>query len=180
MIEQEVKLAFTTAEAARQAVTAAGGRPIVARRLIADQLFDTPDGRLRRQGMTCRLRREPTQAFVTFKGPTLPGRVKMREETETSVADADKMERILGALGFVTMFRAEKYREEYALGEAVVTVDETPMGAFVEIEAAPAVIDEVATRLGRTPADYNLESYPRLYVLWCAAHGQTPGDMTFG
>ena len=49
-----------------------------------------------------------------------------------------------------------------------------------KIEAAPAVIDEVATRLGRTPADYNLESYPRLYVLWCAAHGQTPGDMTFG
>lgn len=179
MIEQEVKLAFTTADAARRAVTTAGGQLIMARRLITDQLFDTPDARLRREGTTCRLRREPTQAFLTFKGPTLPGRVKMREETETALTDADKMARILGALGFVATFRAEKYREEYRLGGAVVTVDETPIGVFVEIEGPTAVIDEVATQLERSPADYRLESYPRLYVMWCAARGQTPGDMTF-
>lgn len=180
MIEQEVKLAFPTAEAARQAVTTAGGQLLMARRLVTDQLFDTPDGRLRHEGTTCRLRREPTQAFLTFKGPVLPGRVKIREETETALTDADKMARILGALGLVVTFRAEKYREEYRLGGAVVTVDETPIGVFVEIEGPVAIIDELAKQLERTPAHYRLESYPQLYLMWCAARGQTPGDMTFG
>jgi adenylate cyclase class 2 len=180
MIEQEVKLAFDGLEAARLAVTAAGGRLMVPRRLIEDRLFDTPDGRLGRADKTCRLRREPGRAFLTFKGPLLPGHVKSREETETPVADADAIERILVALGLEPAFRSEKYREEYVLDEATVTVDETPIGIFVEIEATPTLIDRVAHRLGRAPADYRLESYPRLYADWCAANGRPPGDMTFG
>jgi len=180
MIEQEVKLAFDGLEAARLAVTTAGGRLIVPRRLIEDRLFDTPDRRLGRGDKTCRLRREPGRAFLAFKGPALPGPVKSREETETPVGDADAIERILLALGLEPAFRSEKYREEYALDEATVTVDETPVGIFVEIEGTPAVIDRVAGRLDRTPAEYRLESYPRLYAAWCVAHGRTPGDMTFG
>jgi adenylate cyclase class 2 len=180
MIEQEVKLAFDGLDAARLAVTTAGGRLIVPRRLIEDRLFDTPDRRLGRADKTCRLRREPGRAFLTFKGPALPGHVKSREETETPVADPDAMEGILGHLGLEPVFRSEKYREEYALDEATVTVDETPVGVFVEIEGTPAVIDRVARRLDRTPADYRLESYPRLYAAWCVAHGRSPGDMTFG
>jgi adenylate cyclase class 2 len=180
MIEQEVKLAFDGLDAARLAVTAAGGRLIVHRRLMEDRLFDTPDRRLGHADKTCRLRREPGRAFLTFKGPALPGHVKSREETETPVADADAIERILVALGLELAFRSEKYREEYALEEATVTVDETPIGIFVEIEATPAAIDRVARRLGRAPADYRLESYPRLYADWCAATGRPPRDMTFG
>lgn len=179
MIEHEVKLAFGSLEAARLAVTAAGGRLIVARRLLDDRLFDTPDRRFGQADKTFRLRREPARALLTMKGPTLPGSVKSREETETAVADAEALERILAGLGLEPAFRSEKYREEYALDEATVTVDETPVGVFVEIEAMPTVIDRVARRLERTPADYRLESYPRLYAAWCAAHGRPPGDMTF-
>jgi adenylate cyclase class 2 len=179
MLEQEIKLAFESPEAARLAVTTTGGRLVVPRRLIEDRLFDTPDRRLRLAGTTCRLRREPGQARLTFKGPSVPGVVKTREETETTVGDADQMERILGALGLTEAFRAEKYREEYTFSEATVTVDETPVGVFVEIEATPERIEQIARRLARTPADYRLESYPRLYADWCAARGLTPGDMTF-
>ena len=50
---------------------------------------------------------------------------------------------------------------------------------FVEIEAKPDVIAAVTARLHRTPADYRLESYPKLYFAWCAERGLTPGDMTF-
>jgi adenylate cyclase class IV len=75
------------------------------------------------------------------------------------------------------VFRAQKYREEYDLGDASVTVDETPVGAFVEIEATPTVIERVAGLLRKTPADYRLESYPRIYLAWCAANGRPPGDM---
>jgi adenylate cyclase class 2 len=179
MIEQEVKLAFESVEAARHAVTTAGGRLVVSRRLLDDRLYDTPDRRLGRVDTTCRIRREPGRAFLTFKGPTMPGPVKQREEHETAVTDAEALERVLAALGLAQVFRAEKYREEYAIDGGTVTVDETPVGVFVEIEATPDVIERIAHRLDRTPADYMLDSYPRLYAAWCAAHGRTPGNMTF-
>src|SRR5579863_693224 len=180
MLEQEVKLAYDSPDAARAAVVQAGGRLETPRRLIVDRLFDTVDARLRAGGTTCRLRREPGQALLTFKGPAQPGRVKTREETETTVADPDQMERILEQLGYRRCFTAEKYREEYRLGPALITVDETPIGVYVEIEGTPERIDMAAEQLARSPADYRLESYPRLYAAWCAAHGRPLGDMTFG
>jgi len=179
MIEQEVKLSFESVEAARLAVTTAGGRLVASRRLLDDRLFDTADRRLAQADTTCRIRREPTRAFLTFKGPSIPGPIKQREEHETSVAKPEALERVLDALGLMQVFRAEKYREEYSLEGGTVTIDETPVGVFVEIEATPEIIERVARRLDRTPADYMLESYPRLYAAWCVAHGRTPGNMTF-
>jgi adenylate cyclase class 2 len=179
LIEQEIKLAFESPEAARLAVTTAGGRLVVSRRLIADQLLDTADRALGSAGTACRVRREGGRAFLTFKGPVRPGPVKTREEIETAIDSADDVERILGRLGFRVVFRSEKYREEYDIAGANVTVDETPIGVFVEIEAAPEVIAHVAGLLHRTPADYRLESYPKLYFAWCAERGIAPGHMTF-
>jgi len=151
----------------------------VSRRLLSDSLYDTPDRRLYAQGLGLRVRRDGDHGALTFKGPVQPGAVKSREEFETPVADPDAADRIVQALGFQRWFLGEKYREEYKLGDAVVTVDEAPMGVFVEIEADPAEIDRAAAQIGRTPADYNLESYPRLYYAWCDAHGIARGDMTF-
>ena len=179
-VEHEIKLPFDTVDAARHAVSAAGGRLDVPRRLIDDRLFDTEDGRLGGRGGTLRVRRDGTGGFITFKGPVQPGAVKSREEIETSVGSADVAETIVLALGFRRVFHAEKYREEYLIGNARVTIDETPIGVFVEIEAAPALIDVTAARLGRGRDDYRLDSYPSLYVAWCRARGLTPGDMTFG
>jgi len=178
-VEHEVKLAFDTVDAARHAVMTAGGRLDMARRLLDDRLFDTEDQTLRQSGRALRVRRDGDRAFITFKGPVQPGAVKSREEIETLVGSADVTEAIVLALGFRRWFRAEKYREEYLLGEARVTIDETPIGVFVEIEAPPAAIDEAAARLGRGRDDYRLDSYPSLYGAWCRAHGRPFADMTF-
>ena len=86
---------------------------------------------------------------------------------------------MLLALGFRVCFSSEKHREEYALGDAHVAVDDTPAGVFVEIEAVPDEIARVAMLLGRTPDDYRLESYPSLWRQWCEAHGHAPCDMLF-
>lgn len=179
MIEQEVKLPFDNAEAARRAVITAGGRLVASRRLMDDRLYDTSDSRLRAGGCTLRLRRDGTQPILTFKGPLQPGPVKAREEIETTVGDAGAAEALLAALGFRPGFRAQKYREEYALDGTRVAVDETPIGVFVEIEGEPAAIGRVARHLGRTPADYRLESYVDLYLGACRSRGVTPGNMTF-
>lgn len=179
MLEQEVKLKFENAEAARRSVEATGARLVVSRRLLDDRMFDTADQHLRQAGCALRVRRDGPRTCFTFKGPTEPGPVKSREEIETEVGDADVAEALFRALGFRRWFRAEKYREEYALGAAVVTVDEAPIGVYVEIEATPAEIDRVAALLGKSRGDYVLTSYPALYAEWCAARGVVATDMTF-
>lgn len=178
-IEHEVKLSFSSVEAARQAVETAGGRLDVSRRLLDDRLFDTADQQLRQRGCALRLRRDGARGIITFKGPVQAGPVKSREEIETAVANADVAEAILSSLGYRRWFRGEKYRAEYLVGEARVTIDDSPVGVFVEIEAAPDAIDAVTTRLGRTPADHRLDSYPGLWAAWCESHGRPFGDMTF-
>ena len=179
MIEQEVKLAFPQFEAARQAIIAAGGRLVASRRLLEDRLFDLPDGRLRLSGQTLRTRRDSTNGYITFKGPVHPGPVKSREELETRIGDVDVLEAALVAMGFAQVFRAEKYREEYALDAARLAIDDTPFGVFVEIEASPDEIERVARLIGRTPADYSLDSYPTLWRRWCEGAGLPDRDMVF-
>ena len=61
----------------------------------------------------------------------------------------------------------------------LVALDETPVGTFVEIEGAEAGIATTATRLGRGPDSYIVESYRSLFVQHCAVHGLPPGDMVF-
>ena len=178
-LEQEIKLVFASAEAACQAVTTAGGRLVVSRRLLVDTLFDTPEQRLRAARCALRVRRDAGRGVLTFKGPVVPAPVKSREEIETTVGSAEIAESLLRALGFQRWFRSEKYRGEYEVGSARIMVDETPIGVFVEIEAAPEEIDRVARLLGKSRADYRLESYPRLYAEWCDTNAVAFGDMVF-
>jgi adenylate cyclase class 2 len=180
MLEQEIKLQFPSVDAARIAVTGIGATLVVPRRLIDDRLFDTIDGRLGRSGTALRLRRDGARALLTVKGPVLPGTVKTREELETSVGDAATAETMLAALGFVAYFRAQKYREEYRAGGAHLTIDEAPVGVFVEVEGTPEEIAGVSTLLGRTPADYRLESYMGLWRRKCRDEGRSERlDMVF-
>ena len=177
MIEQEIKLRFDGPEAARHAVLTAGGRLTHSRRLIDDRLFDTPQSHLRTTSCALRVRRDGATTYLTFKGPPISGAFKAREEIETTAGDASTIEAILASLGFTSTWRGQKFREEYAIDDAKIAIDETPIGTFVEIEGMGADIDRVAAALGRTQADYVLQSYVRLYVDWCGARGLAPGHM---
>jgi len=180
MLEQEIKLQFQNLEAARAAVAAAGGCLVVPRRLIDDQLFDTPDGRLARAGTALRVRRDHDRAVLTVKGPVLSGPVKSREELETSIGDGRIAEAMLARLGFLPYFRAQKYREEYTIGPTRLCVDDAPVGIFVEVEGTPEEIGRVSALLGRTPGDYRLESYMGLWRQRCHDKGiSEPADMLF-
>lgn len=113
--------------------------------------------------------------MVSYKGPAAAVLgVKSREEHEVVVSDADAFERILAGLGLLPRFRYQKYRESYRHGDAEIVIDETPIGTFLEIEAAPERIHELAKALGFSREDYLLESYVALFL----AGGGT-GDMVF-
>jgi ABC-type transport system involved in Fe-S cluster assembly fused permease/ATPase subunit len=76
-------------------------------------------------------------------------------------------------------FRYEKYREEFALDEVVVAIDDTPIGTFVEIEGGDRGITEMAEALGRKPSDYLLDSYRSLFCEHCRQRGLPITDMVF-
>jgi adenylate cyclase class 2 len=178
-LEREIKLRFDDPEAARLAVLAAGGTPVRGRRLQEDCLLDTAEEVLRRRRSVLRVRMESGRSFLTFKGPVQPSVMKLREELETIVGDGTLMLRVLEELGFHVWFRYQKYREEFAIDDCIVTVDETPVGVFVEIEGGEQGIAHVAGALGCGPADYLLESYRGLFVEYCAQRGMPATDMLF-
>jgi adenylate cyclase class 2 len=178
-LEREIKLRFDDADTARAAVLAAGATPLRARRLQEDCLVDTADEMLRQRRSVLRVRMETGRAFLTFKGPVQTSPLKVREELETMVGDGPLLVRLLEELGLHVWFRYEKYREEFALNDVIVAVDETPLGTFVEIEGGSDGIAALAGALGRRPADYLLDSYRSLFVQHCQQRGIAVTDMLF-
>jgi len=99
MIEREVKLRFASPDEARAAILAAGATPLRSRRLQEDALLDTEDESLRRRRCVLRIRTESGKSLLTFKGPVLPGSMKVRDEYETVIGDGEVVQRVLEELG---------------------------------------------------------------------------------
>lgn len=179
--ETEIKLRLAGVAAGRRLLRAQGFR--VARRaaLESDILFDTPRRALRRAGAVLRVRQTGRSGRLTYKGPAAVGRHKSREELEVEAAPPATLIQILMRLGYQPVFRYEKRRTEYRKpgGAGLATLDETPIGVFLELEGQPRWIDRTARALGFSPADYITSSYARLYLADCAARGAEPGDMLF-
>jgi adenylate cyclase class 2 len=178
-LEREIKLRFDSVEEARKAVLAAGCTPRLGRRLQADALLDTDDEDLRRRRCVLRVRVENGKSRVTFKGPVQPSIMKVREEDETLVGDGEVLLKIFEELGLHIWFRYEKYREEFSYDDVIVAIDETPVGVFVEIEGGEQGIENAAAALGRSRADYVVDSYRSLFLQHRDACGLESSDMVF-
>jgi adenylate cyclase, class 2 len=178
-LEREIKLHFDDPERARAAVLATGATPVRGRRLQEDCLLDAVDERLRRRRSVLRVRMESGRSFLTFKGPVQPSSMKLREELETIVGDGTLILRVLEELGFRIWFRYQKYREEFALADVIIAVDETPVGTYIEIEGGEQGIATATKALGRRPSDYLLDSYRGLFVRHCQERGLPVTDMLF-
>ncbi len=181
-IETEVKIAVGQPESVRSLLTSRGFRESVSRRFEVNTLYDTPESRLRQNSMLLRIREVGGGCILTWKGPGQTGTHKSRPEIETSAESAAKLGKIFTEIGFQPTFRYEKFRTEYKTAPdapGVVTLDETPIGNFLELEGPGDWIDSTATALGFTPGDYILESYGRLYIADCQRRGVEPGNMIF-
>jgi adenylate cyclase class 2 len=179
VLEREIKLRFDSAEAARHAIVSIGAVPYKARRLQDDRLLDDNTASLQRRGCALRLRTDGTDSVLTFKGPVLPGLMKLREEFESGIEQGEQVLRLLGELGYTPRFRYQKYREEFRLDGLVVALDETPVGTYIELEGEEAAIEAAARRLGRGPDDYVRASYRTLFLEFREAHRLSASDMLF-
>lgn len=178
-VEREVKLRFASADEARDAILATGATPLHGRRLQEDCLLDDEEESLRRRRCVLRIRTENGKSRLTFKGPVQPAAVKTREEVETVVGDGGVLQHVFEELGLHVWFRYEKYREEFALEDVVLAIDETPVGVFVEIEGSETSIAAVADALGRGSDDFVLDSYRTLWLRHREASGLAGNDMVF-
>ncbi len=147
----------------------------------ANILFDAAEGALRAKGQLLRVRETGKAGTLTYKGAGEAGKYKDREELEVEVTAPRRLAQILERLDFTPAFRYEKYRTEYrrAREKGMATLDETPVGVWLELEGTPSWIDRSAKRLGFTEADYSTASYYGLYVDYCREHGIPPTNMTF-
>jgi adenylate cyclase class 2 len=178
---QEVEIKFEIADerALDTALKRAGFNLKTERTFESNILYDFPDRRLRKRGELIRIRQYGSDWKLTFKAKSTAGRHKRREEIETKVDDGTALERTFLRLGLTRSFAYEKYRSEWTDGTGDVVIDETPIGAFGEIEGPARWIDKTAKQLGISRTAYITTSYAELFSQWKRRTRSKAADMTF-
>ncbi len=147
-------------------------------------LYDTVKAGLRSAGCLLRIRietpngaqahtDESVRGILTVKAPPPAerrerSRYKARLERETDIKDPQRWPALLQSLGFRTGFRYEKLRTASVLLEGLhLSLDETPVGTFLELEGSPKAIDRIAKALGYAVRDYVRANYYGLFAADC-------------
>ena len=177
--ETEIKFRVGEVRTLIRRLRAAEFRQVTRRTREQNTLYDQPGSPVRKRGELLRLRKYGTEWLLTHKGRSKITRYKTRVETETKIADGNKLDKILRALGYVPTFRYEKYRAEWSDGRGHVVVDETPIGWFGEIEGPGRWIDRTAQDLGIERNSYITQSYAELFFAWKRRTQSPASEMTF-
>src|SRR5271165_3603485 len=177
--EVEIKFLVPDLEALAQKLRELGFHEDTPSTHEVNTLYDLPGQKLRRKGELLRLRDYGGQWRLTHKAKVNLGRHKSRGELETGVADGEKMDAILRALGFAPSFVYEKFRAEWSDGEGHVVLDRTPIGDIAEIEGKSRWIDGTARLIGLKPEDYITKSYAELFFEWKRKTSSKAENMTF-
>jgi adenylate cyclase class 2 len=180
-LEIEVKLRFPGVEEALAAVEAAGAVEVRGRYFEDNRIFDNSRGELRERGALLRVRSASDgRGLLTYKEKVESQlRAKVRREWESPLPEPGTFAGILERAGFVAVYRYQKYRTVFRLGETTLEIDETPMGCFVEIEGSEKSVPIVAARMGASESDFIVDDYRTLYLAWLEERGLPPGDMVF-
>ncbi len=187
----EIEIKFPEADLAAlrgalQALGAIGGSPY----LECNRVYDTPGRELRAANTLLRLRTKTGPdlhaAVLTMKKPpdaahaSIPADVKVWDEVQTGVADADAMHQVLTGLGYGVAFGYDKVREVWRMDGVHVCLDTMPFGPVAELEGDREAILAVADRLGLDRARASTATYHDLNRQWRASQGLPPSeDFTF-
>jgi adenylate cyclase, class 2 len=179
--EIEIKLRAESTNWARRKLLAAGFRVSKKRVFESNTLYDSETSVLRNSSRLLRVRQMGKSYKLTFKGAPEPGKYKNREEIETGLEDGNAFAAILERLGYSPAFRYEKFRTEFQQrgSKGVATLDETPIGVYLELEGNPQWIDRIARKLGYEENDFITASYARLFFEWRERSGSNAANMLF-
>jgi adenylate cyclase, class 2 len=112
-----------------------------------------------------RVRYTDDHAVVTYKGPKIKTyNLKAREELNFAVESGQNFETMLLRLGFTKTAEVNKWRENYTLGDASISLDcVDELGTFAEIEVIAGPDDADPTRqIEMIAQDIGVEGEPIL------------------
>ena len=180
-VETEIKIPVESAAKARALLRAHGFRIIAPRVFEQNLVLDDEQQSIRTRGMLLRVRGAGRKITCTFKGVAKGVRHKSRVEREFHPDNFGECLAVFAGIGYRERFRYEKYRTEFARrGEpGHVTLDETPIGNFVELVGPSRWIDATAKELGFPRSAYVTLSYGRLFENWREESRSRKKDMRF-
>lgn len=178
--EREIKFYIKDLPALAERLRICGADLTRERTLERNMLLDTTDRRLQNAGRLLRLRQDD-RARVTFKENTqVENGIRARTEIEFTVDNFAVARKLFEALGYHAVVIYEKYRHVYRLGDVEVTLDELPLGDFVEIEAPTnAMIEGVSQMLGLDWSKGIAINYMGLFAIAKSKLGFSFNDMSF-
>lgn len=113
--------------------------------------FFTP-GKRRPVSLRLRILDGRRDGILTVKGPARFIRgIKVREETEVGVDDAQAARDLVESLGYTVAFTYHKHRSTWRVNDVDVTLDTLAFGFFTELEGAPETLEETARLIGLNP-----------------------------
>jgi adenylate cyclase, class 2 len=182
-IETEIKFRVADATDLEAKLSSIGFNLITPRSFETNTLYDTADRSLRVKRELIRIRQYNGKWLLTHKRVPDSGigedRHKHRIETETELSDGSALAEVFASIGFIPVFRYEKWRTEWSDDIGHCVLDETPLGVFAELEGAPEWIDRIAHDLGIAAEDRMTLSYGRIFEMWREQTGSTAQDLTF-
>jgi adenylate cyclase class 2 len=182
-IETEIKFRVADTVKLEAQLSSIGFHLVTPRSFESNVLYDTSDRSLRAKRELVRIRQYDGRWLLTHKRVPDSGigedRHKHRVETETELSDGQALAEVFASIGFVPVFRYEKWRTEWADDTGHCVVDETPIGVFAELEGPAEWIDDISLQLGIAPHQQMTVSYGRLFEQWREQTGSTAQDLTF-
>lgn len=175
MLEIEVKIEIVNIDEMRQIILKNGFKSVSPYTFEHNTIYDTPDRQMKKKGCLIRLRKKHAEngeenCILTVKRPpSVPvpsSQYKSREEIESKISNPDAITALLQEMQLNVFFIYEKYREVFKGIDLpiIITLDHTPVGNYIEIEAAPGLIDQTAVKLGFTKNHYLTDTYFDLFL----------------
>jgi len=185
-VEIELKFTVDDLPTLEQNLRALGFALDTPRTFESNTLYDTPARTLRAQKQILRIRQYGSTWTLTHKaqppgvGDIDDSHYKRRIETETKLEDGEALAAVFASLGYLPVFRYEKFRAEWsdATGGHLV-LDETPIGIFAELEGDPTWIDATLAKLNIPPERCTTDSYGKLFLTWKTRTQSTAEHLTF-
>lgn len=133
-MEVEAKAELTSIETAREKIIEMGGK-LLFEGIQIDLYFQHPCRNFKETDEVLRIRKMGNNIYLTYKGPRINAKVKVREEIEVKISNHQRMLEILMKLGFKPVIEIRKKRETWLIGNMHVNLDEVEgLGSFIEIE----------------------------------------------
>jgi len=164
MLEVELKIRIASPDGIREALGRRNAEPR-GRVHEHDIYYNAPHRDFGITDEAVRVRYTDDHAVVTYKGPKMKNyTLKAREELNFAVESGPAFETMLQRLGFTKTAEVNKWRENYAMGDASISLDTVEeLGTFVEIEVIAGEDDtDPTTRIEKIAHDIGVNGEPIL------------------